>query len=177
MKGSIARHGAFEEIAATLRFFTRRADDARDRALTMRPMSSNIRALLSMSLLTLALGGCYGNYLTRPGTLPVASGHVAPDQRVALWQRAIGVLLDQGYVPQVLNEAACFISAKQRDDLSPGTTTGAIAIVTVTPDGVVRVQVSGAGVYQSQSDLDADLTKRQNDLLAAILAAPPPPKS
>ena len=127
-----------------------------------------------LPLVAASLCGCYGNFIARPGTLPVASAQVAVDQRVATWQRAIGVLLDQGYVPQVLNESACFISAKQRDDLAPGTTVGAMAIVTITPDGMVRVQVSGMGMYQSQADLDSDLTKRQSDILAAILHGPAP---
>jgi hypothetical protein len=99
---------------------------------------------------------------------------VPPEQRTMVWQHAIAVLLDEGYVPQVLNEAACFVSAKQRDDLvaSSTGTTGATVVVTVSPEGIVRVQVSGNGIYHSVDELAADITQRQQALLPAILAVP-----
>lgn len=121
----------------------------------------------------LLLGGCYNTYLARPGSLPPAVATVPAEQRVAVWQHAIAALLDQGYVPQVLNEAACFVSAKLRDDLATDTTRGALAVVVVAPDGTVRVQASGVGFYQSQEALEADLRKRQDLILRATLATAP----
>jgi hypothetical protein len=96
------------------------------------------------------------------------------DQRVAVWHRAIGVLLDEGYVPDVLNEAACYISAKMRADIVAGSLAGTMAIVSIPPDGTLRLQVSGAGLYTSQDELTRDVATVQNRLLAEILNRPIP---
>lgn len=103
-------------------------------------------------------------YALRPGDLPPMLERVAPDQRVATWNRAIAVLLDEGYVPQALNEAACYISAKQRDDATVAELAGTFAIVTISPDGVVRVEIGGAGVYDNASQLELDLQTIQQRL-------------
>jgi hypothetical protein len=105
------------------------------------------------------------------------STQVGAERRVALWQRAIGVLLAEGYVPQVLNEAACYISAKQRDDVTVGAVAGTLAIVTVSPEGVLRIQVSGAGVYSSGSGLARDLDAIQHRLLQEIVSSRAPQAS
>jgi hypothetical protein len=143
-------------------------DSARD--ATVRCM---LRIACASFLLGCLLSGCSypAVYALRPGTVTPVTANVTPDQRAALWQRAIGVLLDEGYVPQVLNEAACFVSAKQRDDLvMPTGTVGATVVVTISPDGVVRVQVSGTGVYNSVDDLAADINQRQQALLSKIVS-------
>jgi len=127
-----------------------------------------------LAIACLAAFGCATPRLLRPGSLHPGTASVAIDQRVATWHRAIQVLLDEGYVPQVLNEAACYVSAKQRDDISVGTLSGTIAIVIVTPDGVVRVEVGGSGIYHSDDELLRDVSAEQAKLLAEIVAARPP---
>jgi hypothetical protein len=126
--------------------------------------------------------GC--NQFLRPGDLPALTAQTSGD-RVRTWQRSIDVLLDEGYVPDVLNEAAGYISAKQRDDVQIGKLSGTSVIVTVSPEGRLRVEVSGHGTYASSSGLVDDLNAVQKDLLAKIMAAaqapapqpaaPPPP--
>jgi len=129
------------------------------------------RARLVCTLLVLlGLCSCAGVYVVRPGTLKPAVASVAPDQRVATWQRAITVLLDEGYVPQVLDATACYIFAKARDDVAAGATYGAWAMVVVAPDGVVRVTVSGIGLYHSQDELGADVVARQERLIRLIMS-------
>jgi hypothetical protein len=98
-----------------------------------------------------------------------------PEQRVAVWQHAVTVLLDQGYVPQVLNEAAGFISAKRREDLADDALAGTIAIVSISPQGEVRVDVSGAGLFHSEQDFLKTISDRQN-LLARLIAQPGAPR-
>src|SRR5579862_5869953 len=120
------------------------------------------------------LSGCAAPYLIRPGDLAPLNAQVTGDQRVAIWERAIAVLLDEGYVPQVLNEAACFISAKQRDDVTTGALAGTIAIVTISPEGVLRVEVGGSGVYNSAAELQRDVETVQKRLVEEILRRTPP---
>ncbi len=105
-------------------------------------------SIMSFCIVLLATG-CVAPYALRPGTVAPVTATVPPEQRTMVWQHAIAVLLDEGYVPQVLNESACFVSAKQRDDVVAGTTgtIGATVVVTVSPEGIVRVQVSGNGIY------------------------------
>jgi len=85
-----------------------------------------------------------------------------------MWHRAIDVLLDEGYVPQVLNEAACFISAKQRDDVDVGALAGTAALVTISPEGRLRLEVGGAGVYNSASELKRDIAALEDKLIQEI---------
>ena len=134
--------------------------------------------LLSAFLLACSLGACVATPMyTRPGDLAPLIAHVDGDQRDLVWQRAIGVLLDEGYVPQLLDEHAGYISAKQRDDVDVDALAGTLAIVTVSPDGVLRVEVSGHGLYDSGDDLLRDIKAEQNKLLQKIMAPPAPAAS
>ncbi len=123
--------------------------------------------LLVAATLCLATG-C--NQYLRPGDMTPLSAQVSLDQRVATWQRAIDVLLDEGYVPQVLNESACYISAKQRDDVQVGSLSGTMVIVTVSPEGKLRLEVSGSGVYASSGGLIHDIDALQQKLMQEIVA-------
>ena len=133
-----------------------------------------IKLILGLTVLS----GCATPMLLRPGDVAPITAQVS-GERVATWQRAIVVLLDEGYIPQVLNEAACYISAKQRDDVTTGALAGTTAIVMISPDGVLRVEVGGAGVYNSAADLERDVEAVQNRLVqeiqsrAALPSAPP----
>jgi hypothetical protein len=130
---------------------------------------SSVRSRWWSLVAVVALAACGASpQMLRPGDLAPLASQVPVEQRVAVWQRAIGVLLDEGYVPQVLNEAACYISAKQRDDVTVGAIAGTMTIVTVSPEGVLRVQVSGAGVYNSQAELARDLDAIQHRLVQEI---------
>lgn len=121
---------------------------------------------------SLALAGC--NQYLRPGEMSPLNAQVALDQRARVWQQAIEVLLDEGYVPDVLDPTACYISAKQRDDVQLGSLSGTMAIVTVSPEGKLRVEVSGHGVYASSSglvhDLDAVQIKLRDEIVARSAA-------
>jgi hypothetical protein len=77
-------------------------------------------------------------------------------------------------VPDVLNQAAGYISAKQRDDVQLGKLAGTMAIVVVSVGGVVRVEVSGHGEYTSSDDLVRDVKAEQDKLLKEILASTAP---
>ena len=132
-----------------------------------------MRSLLLAVVVSFSFAACATPQLLRPGTLRPGVASVPADQRVATWHRAIQVLLDEGYIPQVLNEAAGYVSAKQRDDISVGALSGTIAIVTVNPEGLVRVEVGGAGVYHSADELMRDVSAEQAKLLAEISAPPP----
>ena len=130
---------------------------------------------LRLFLLAFLLTDCVGVYYTRPGAQQAAMASVAPGDRSAVWQRAVPALLDEGYVPQVLNEAAGYISARRREDLVEDTSlTGTMVTVVVTSDGRVRVEVSGTGVYGSQQDFQAAVSDRQQRLLRRILNQPEP---
>ena len=130
--------------------------------------------------IVLMAGGCYTPYWVRPGEVPPATATVPPEQRNVTWQRSVGVLLEEGYVPQVLNEGACYVSGRQRDDAENGVLAGSMAIVTIAPDGLLRVEVAGRGLYLSQDHLNTDVRQLQAHLLRRILnqpelALPPPP--
>jgi hypothetical protein len=132
------------------------------------------RLALGLALVLASASGCASIQIARPGTLPIATANVPADQRLAAWNRAIGALIDAGFVPQVFNETACYVSAKRRDDLGDDILSGAMAIVQVTPEGVIRVQISGLGQFSSQDALNAEITRRQADVLQRIVHPAPP---
>jgi hypothetical protein len=136
-----------------------------------------LRLLAASSLLV----GCVQTYYTRPGTLKPGMASVPPAERTAAWQHAVGALLNEGYVPQVLNESAGYISAKRREDLANDALTGTMATVVVSPEGAVRVEVSGVGQYSSEEAFLSAVTERQDHILQAIMtahqAAPAPPRA
>jgi hypothetical protein len=120
---------------------------------------------------------CATPHVLRLGAVPASVAPTAAEQRVIVWQRAIDVLLQDGYVPQVLNETACYIFAKHRDDLEAGVLAGASAIVTVSPEGLLRVEVAGNGLYTSDAALAHDVAQEQThifDQIRAGSAAPAP---
>ena len=121
------------------------------------------------ALLVLLLTSCARLYSLHAGELVPSVVNTAPEQRLALWQRAVVVLLDQGYVPQVLNEAAGYISAHRRDDLVDDELAGTLALVTISPQGVVRVALAGAGTFHSEADFIKAMGDRQN-MLAGLIA-------
>ena len=123
-----------------------------------------------------SLGGCVQAYYTRPGNLRPETATVAAAERTLVWQHAVGALLDQGYVPQVLDEAAGYISAGRREDLVNDALTGTLATVVVSPEGVVRVEVSGVGLYRSEKAFLDAVIERQVEIMQAILRARPPAK-
>jgi hypothetical protein len=131
-----------------------------------------MKAIVAFIVSASLAAGC-GFYL-RPGAVQPATAHVVGDQRDAVWQRAIEVLLDEGYVPDVLNQPAGYISAKQRDDVQLGKLAGSMAIVMVSVGGVVRVEVSGHGEYTSSDGLMRDVKAEQDKLLKKILAPAAP---
>jgi hypothetical protein len=137
---------------------------AHDRGMT--------KLVLAVSCL---LAACATPQAFRPGDLPPLVSRIAPDQRVATWNRAITVLLDEGYVPQVLNQEAAYISAKQRDDASNDELAGTMVIVTISPEGAVRVEIAGVGVYHDESQLAHDLQQVQARLTAEITGSAPRP--
>ena len=119
------------------------------------------------------LSACATWYHVQPGSLPAGSATVPPEQKEAVWKRAVTVLLDQGYVPQVLNEAACYISAKRREDIDNDAFAGTIALFSITPEGRVRLQISGAGLFHSEQQFIAAIGQRQDQILNLILNPPP----
>ncbi len=126
--------------------------------------------------------GCVSFYNTRPGALTPALATIPPTERSAVWQRAIPVLLDEGYVPQVVNEASGYISARRREDLvEDSSLVGTMVTVVVTANGTVRLEVSGTGFYHSQQEFQAAVDVRQKRLLDRILnqtaATSPPPSN
>jgi hypothetical protein len=118
----------------------------------------------------IVLSACATPHVLRPGDLAPLTSKVPADQRTLMWQRAIVALLDEGYVPQVLNEAACYISAKQRDDLADDKLEGTIVLVTITSEGTLRVEVGGHGLYTSDDAFLQDVRGVQDHLMQAIMA-------
>ncbi|HEY1552119.1 MAG TPA: hypothetical protein VGG28_30035 [Kofleriaceae bacterium] len=149
----------------------------------MRPqdaMATSVEMTLTKLLFaSVLLAGC--TQYMRPGDLTPLNAQVATDQRTVVWQRAIDVLLDEGYVPQVLDSTACYISAKQRDDVEIGSLTNTTVIVMVSPEGRLRLSVSGAGVYASSGGLLDDIKAVQKRLMDEIVkragATPAPTNS
>ena len=127
--------------------------------------------LVSSLLLVLSslLSGCATYYHVHPGAIEPSRAQVAPEERAALWRRAIGVVLDQGYVPDVLNEAAAFISAKRREDFENDPLAKTLVLVYISPDGAVRVQVSGVGYFSSEKQFLSAIRERQQLILDLIL--------
>ncbi len=123
---------------------------------------------LSLVGLTL-LSGCATWYHVQPGTLPPASVAIPLEQREAVWRRAVTVLIDQGYVPQVLNEAACYILAKRREDIDNDALAGTMALFSITPDGRVRLEISGAGLFHSAQQFITAIGQRQDKILKLIV--------
>ena len=124
-------------------------------------------------MLVCMLVGCSAPYAVRPGDLKPLQASIPVDQRHAVWEHAINVLLDEGYMPQVLNESAGFISAKERDDVDSNLA-NTIAVVTISAEGIVRVEVAGFGVFHSQSEIISAVGTVQNRLLAEIMTRPAP---
>ena len=131
-------------------------------------------AVLLLIVVPALLTGCTSIYVARPGAIGASTVRIPPDERPAVWQRAIGVFLDQGYVPQILNEKACYISAKRREDIADDAFAGTTATLFVTPEGVVRMEVSGAGVFHSEAQFVAAIRERQQTLLNLVLGRPVP---
>ena len=133
-------------------------------------MNSLCRGRFASTLLALSLliAGC-SYYHVHPGALEPSVGHVTPEERAVVWRRAIGVLLDQGYVPQVLNEAASFISAKRGEDFENDPLARTLVLVYISPDGAVRVEVSGVGYFASEKQFISAIGERQRVLLDLIL--------
>jgi hypothetical protein len=121
------------------------------------------------------LGACANVYYVRPGDLTPVLATVPPDQRVAVFQRAIPALLDQGYVPDVLNETAGYIKARRREDISNDALANTIALVAISPEGHVRIEVSGNGVFGSQEDFVKTISARQALIAKLILGPLAPP--
>jgi hypothetical protein len=117
------------------------------------------------------LVGCVSPYYTRPGTLKPATASVPREERTLAWQHAVAALLEQGYVPQVLNESAGYISARRREDFITDALTGTMSTVVVSPEGLVRVEVSGTGLYHSEQEFLDAVTARQSQIMQAILGA------
>lgn len=126
-------------------------------------------SLMALALSILFSGCTY--YHVYPGALEPSRAQVAPERRVELWQRAVGVLLDQGYVPQVLNEPACFVSAKHRDDVENDPLAQTLASVYISPDGELRVEVTGVGYFSSEKEFISAIGARQRAIFEQIVNA------
>jgi hypothetical protein len=119
-------------------------------------------------VLSLLLSGCAYYYFVHPGALEPSRAQVAPEDRATVWRRAVGVLLDQGYVPQVMNESAAFISARRREDFQNDPLAKTMVSVYISPDGAVRVEMSGVGLFASEKQFLAAITERQQLILDRI---------
>jgi hypothetical protein len=139
-------------------------------SFSLAPVLSVVLALSASTL----LAGCAQTYYTRPGTFKPAMANVAPAERLSVWQHAVSGLLDQGYVPQVLNEGAGYISAKRREDLNDDALTGTMATVVISPEGAVRVELSGIGVFSSEQAFFNAVGQRQAQIMQAIMGASVP---
>jgi hypothetical protein len=137
-----------------------------------REVSVRHRILVSVLGLVVLLGGCSQLYYVRPGTLAPGTSTVAPGRRAAAWHHAIAVLLDQGYVPNTLDEPAGYIRARRREDLADDALKGTVAIVLIAPNGAVRVQLSGTGWFRSEKDFLDAIGQRQALLLRLISSVP-----
>ena len=132
---------------------------------SIRPVRPAACLLLALSVL---ITGCTYYHL-HPGALEPSIGRVAPEDRAVVWRRAIEVLLDQGYVPQVLNEAASFISAKRREDFENDPLAKTLVLVYISADNAARVEVSGVGFFSSEKQFISAITERQRMILDLIL--------
>src|ERR1700759_5039475 len=105
--------------------------------------------ILPVLLLVSAVTGCVEPYYARPGVLPPVTTYVPPELRLTVWKHAISVLLGEGFVPYALNDQASYIAARYRDDGRIGELVGSTAIVVITPDNNLHVDIAGHGVYAS----------------------------
>jgi hypothetical protein len=130
-----------------------------------------IRRVVICSVLAASalLSGCATWYHVHPGNLQPSFAMVSAEQRSVLWRRAVTVLLDQGYVPQVLNEAAWYINAKRREDIADDAFVGTTALFSISLEGRVRVEVSGAGLFRSEKQFLTAVGQRQEMLLDQIM--------
>jgi hypothetical protein len=135
-----------------------------------------IRHSLASLSFAMLLAGCVQTYYTRPGALRPSLATIAPAERASVWQHAVIALLDQGYVPQVLNEAAGYISARRREDLADDALTGTMATVVISPEGTLRVEVSGVGAFSSEQAFFNAVGARQDQIMQAIAGTRTPAK-
>lgn len=119
--------------------------------------------------LFLVLSGCVSLYYVHPGALEPSRTQISPEERTALWRRAVGVLLDQGYVPQVVNESTMFISAKRREDFDNDPLAKTLVTLFISPDGAVRVELTGVGLYTSEKEFLREVGERQRKILDLLL--------
>lgn len=69
----------------------------------------------------------------------------------------------------MLNEAASFINAKRREDFENDPLARTLVLVYISPDGAVRVEVSGVGYFASEKQFISAIGERQRVLLDLIL--------
>jgi hypothetical protein len=148
--------------------------------MTRRWLNASVSSSILVS--SLLLSGCTtpAYYAVHPGALEPSRAKVAPEERVDVWRRAVGALLDQGYVPQVLNEDAFFISARRREDFENDALAKTLVSVYISPDGVLRVEMSGVGYFTSEQEFITAIRERQRLILDLILnrsAGAPKPRS
>ncbi len=131
--------------------------------------------LLTVAALVSCVAACAvtQTYSLRPDDLPARVGQIDPSERVAAWNRAIEVLMQQGYEPQVLNQDAGYISAKMRNNAPEDALVGTRAIIKITPQGKVSVEVGGVGNYASGSELESYIDSMKSTLLEGTLGQPP----
>ena len=134
------------------------------------------RLVATAVVLAAVLSGCSMLYRVRPGQSKPAMAVVAPEQRAAIWQRAVTILLDEGFIPELLNESVCFISARRRADLVDDALAGSLVLIAISPEGNLRVEVGGSGIFQSERDLLSAVSELQGHLLSLIVrqAVPTP---
>ena len=132
------------------------------------------RLVATAVLLAAVLSGCSMWYRVRPGQSRPATAGVAPEQRAAIWQRAVTVLLDEGYIPALLNESTCFISAHRRVDLVDDALAGTLVLIAISPEGRLRVEVGGSGIFSSERELLRAVSELQGHLLRLIVQQPVP---
>jgi hypothetical protein len=135
-----------------------------------------IRAAIALVAVGGALaGGCVNWYYAHPGAIGAAMANTAPAARSELWQRAVLVLIDNGYVPQVLNEQAAYIMARRREDIADDAFARTIAIFTISSKGQARLGISGEGRFRSEAEFVAAAQERQEALLKLVLDNPGAP--
>ena len=110
----------------------------------------------------LAGAGCATTSTVPPSAHRAAMASVPPAQRLEVWRRAIAVLLDDGYIPELLDEPAAFIRARRLDNTN-------VATFLVAPDGVARLELSGVVTTSFFDDPIVELGKRQTALLKSIV--------
>ena len=132
-------------------------------------MQTRLIATATAVVLAAVLSGCSMLYRVRPGQTRPATAAVDPEQRAAIWQRAVTVLLDEGYIPELLNESVCFISARRRADLVDDALAGTLVLIAISPEGNLRVEVGGSGIFPSEQELLRAVSELQSHLLDLIV--------